>query len=78
LKNAGFEKVTTSGMVMLPHIFHYGDLFLEWKKVHGLPKFIWDNIVIKPWIKIAKTLDNFDPIRLFAMHTTSYGYKPKK
>lgn len=77
LKEAGFEKVTTTGMIMFPHLIRYMDLFIEWKQVNGALRFIWDNAVVRPFIKLATLLDNIDTVRLLGMHTTSFGYKPK-
>lgn len=77
LKEAGFEKVTTTGMIMFPHLIRYMDLFIEWKQVNGALRFIWDNAMVKPFIRLATLLDNIDTVRLLGMHTTSFGYKPK-
>lgn len=75
LKKAGFKKVKTSGMITFPHLIRYADLYVEWKKVGGLLRVIWDNVLIKSLIKLAKNLDNIGFIRIFGMHTTSYGIK---
>lgn len=77
LNQAGFEKIHTTGMIMLPHLIRYTDLFIEYKVKIKLMKSLWDTLVIRPSIFIAKILDDIDPLRFFAMHTTSYGYKPK-
>lgn len=77
LIDAGFEKITTTGMIMFPHLLRYADLFLAWKQIPSPLKFIWDNVIIRTSIKFAMLLDNINAIRLFGMHTTSYGYKPK-
>ncbi len=75
LKEAGFRKVKTSGMITFPHLIRYADLFIEWKQINGGKRFIWDNLLIKPFIGVSKILDNIDLIRIFGMHTTSYGIK---
>ena len=62
---------------MLPHLIRYSDLFVEWKVKNTLLKMLWNYLIINPSIVIAKFLDNIEPLRIFAMHTTSYGYKPK-
>lgn len=77
LKEAGFDRITTTGMIMFPHILRYIDLFIEWKQVNGTLRFLWDNAVIRVFIQLASFLDSIDTIRLLGMHTTSYGYKPK-
>lgn len=77
LKNAGFEHVTTTGMITFPHLIRYMDLYVEFKQVNGIKKLVWDNLIIRPLIQMAKMLDSIDTIRLFGMHTTSIGYKPK-
>lgn len=77
LKDAGFEQVKTTGMIMFPHFIRYCDLFIEWKQVNGSIRFMWDNLVIKTLVKLATFLDGIDTIRLLGMHTTSYGIKPK-
>lgn len=77
LIDAGFKKVTTTGMILFPHLIRYADLFLEWKQVDGPIRFVWNNLLIKPLIKMATFLDKIDTTRLVAMHTTSYGYKPR-
>ena len=78
LIQAGFENIHTSGMVMLPHLLRYIDLFVEWKLNFFPIKFLWNNLVIRPAIFISKILDEIDFLRIFAMHTTSYGTKPPK
>ncbi len=78
LKNVGFEKVKTTGMLMFPHLIRYGDLFINWKFGSKTILTIWNNLMIKPFIALATLLDGFDPIRIFGIHTTSMGYKPKK
>lgn len=78
LKIAGFEKIKTTGMITFPHLIRYGDLFIEWRQVNGVVRLFWDNLIIKPFISLAEILDNLGIVRLFGMHTTSYGYKPKK
>lgn len=77
LIKAGFERVTVTGMIMLPHIIRYADLFVEWSEINGVIKFLWDNALIKPLIKMAELLDRIDHVRLIGMHTTAFGYKPK-
>jgi len=77
LKDAGFEKIKTTGMIMFPHLIRYMDLFIEWKQMNGSIKFVWNNLVIRSLIKVATFLDGLDTIRLLGMHTTSYGIKPK-
>jgi len=78
LIQSGFEDVNTSGMVMLPHGIRYTDLFVEWKVKSKFIKLLWNNLIIRPAITISKILDKIDFLRLFAMHTTSYGTKPKE
>lgn len=77
LNQAGFEKIQTSGMIMFPHLIRYADLFVEWKVKNRFVKFLWKWLVFIPFMLIAKTLDHIDFIRFFAMHTTSFGYKPR-
>ena len=78
LKKAGFVNIKTTGMITFPHLIRYADLFVEWKQVDGLLRFVWNNIIIYPLIKMATFLDSIDGIRFFGMHTTSLGLKPKK
>ncbi len=78
LKKAGFVNVRTSGTLMFPHLIRYTDLFMEWKELRGVPRWMWNNLVIKPFIKLAEVMDEVDLIRLFGTHTTSMGYKPKR
>lgn len=78
LSKAGFKKITTTGMITFPHLIRYLDLYFEWKQLSGIKKNIWNFGVIKPLIKMATFLDNVDGIRMFGMHTTSYGFKIKK
>lgn len=76
LNQAGFENIHTTGMILLPHILRYGDLFVEWKVKNRIVKGLWNTIIMRPAIFVARILDDIDPLRVFAMHTTSYGYKP--
>lgn len=78
LREAGFENIKITGMITFPHLIRYIDLFIEWKKVNGILRSSWDNIVIRPLIKMANYLDSKDFIRRFGMHTTALGIKPKR
>lgn len=78
LKSAGFVRIKTTGMITFPHLVRYTDLFIEWKQINGLAKLAWNNLLIKPLIKFAVTLDGIGIFRIVGMHTTSYGYKPKR
>lgn len=78
LNKAGFVKVHTTGMILFPHLIRYADLFVEWKQLNGPLRKIWDSVFINPLIRFARLLDSSSPFRIFGMHTTSLGYKPKK
>lgn len=78
LVQAGFEKIKTSGTVMFPHLIRYLDLFVEWRIKSPVLKFLWNNLIIKPWILVAEVLDDIDFFRFFGTHTNSRGYKPKQ
>lgn len=75
LRKAGFRNVKTTGMITFPHLVRYADLFVEWKQLNGPIRLIWDNILIKTFIKLAIILDKIQWVRIFGMHTTSYGTK---
>lgn len=77
LKEAGFMDIKVTGMITFPHIIRYIDLFIEWKKVNGLLRSSWDNLVIRPLVMMANFLDSVDSVRRFGMHTTALGIKPK-
>lgn len=78
-KDAGFQNIHSTGMLTFPKAIRYLDLFFEWKKIPKWFRFIWDNIVIKPFLLIAFVLDHIWVIkRCFAMHINTWGNKPKK
>lgn len=76
-KEAGFENIKITGMLMFPHILRYIDLFLEWKEIRGPLRYFWDSIIIKPFIHLANFLDSSEKARMLATLTTAIGYKPK-
>lgn len=73
---AGFTNIKITGMLMFPHILRYIELFLEWKKVNGPVRFLWNSVIIKPFVLLAEFLDNFEKARLLGTLTTAIGYKP--
>lgn len=73
---AGFINIKITGMLMFPHILRYIELFLEWKKIKGPLRFFYDYLIIRPFIHLAKLLDNFEKVRMLATLTTAIGYKP--
>lgn len=53
------------------------DLFMEWKNIYGIYRFIWDNAIVRPLVFIATLLDHSSLMRFFSLQTVSIGYKPK-
>lgn len=77
-KEAGFKEIKNTGMIMFPKLIRYLDLFFEWKKVPSWFRLLWDTLIIRPFLGIAFLLDQVWIIkRYFAMHVTTWGYKPK-
>lgn len=77
-KKAGFEGIKNTGWVTFPKSIRYLDLFFEWKKTPKWFKVIWEALIIRPFLGVAFLLDHIWMIkRYFAMHVTTWGYKPK-
>jgi ubiquinone/menaquinone biosynthesis C-methylase UbiE len=74
---AGFVKVRVDGMLMIPHLVRYLDLFIAWKVKNKILKNIWEKI-LKIVIAGSKLLDSLYFFRYFAIQTVSLGYKKKK
>lgn len=78
-KEAGFKEIRNTGMITFPKLIRYLDLFFEWKKVPSWFRLLWDTLIIRPFLGVAFLFDRVWIIkRFFAMHITTWGYKPIK